>query len=122
MKLKAVVSMCVVGAIAACAENPTTTRAAYVPTAQYENLSCQQLGMEAKNVSNRAHDAANLQRRHRTQDEIKTAAGLVIFWPALLFVRGNDETTAELAQLKGQMQAIEQVSTAKQCGIQFQRA
>lgn len=121
MKLKAIITMCVVGALAGCAENPKTTRADYVPEALYANLSCQQLGTEAINVSNRAHDAAKLQRRHRTQDEVKTAAGLVIFWPALLFIRGNNETTAELAQLKGEMQAVEQASAAKQCGIVFQQ-
>ena len=48
--------------------------------------------------------------------------GLVIFWPALLFTKGNDENTAELARLKGSMDAIEQASIRKNCGIKFQRA
>jgi hypothetical protein len=48
--------------------------------------------------------------------------GLVIFWPALLFTKGNDENTAELARLKGQMDAIEQASIQKRCEITFQRA
>lgn len=48
--------------------------------------------------------------------------GLIIFWPALLFTKGNDENTAELARLKGQMDAIEQASIQKRCGITFQHA
>ncbi len=39
----------------------------------------------------------------------------------MLMTKGNDENTAELARLKGQMDAIEQVSIRKKCGIQFQR-
>jgi hypothetical protein len=31
------------------------------------------------------------------------------------------QTAAELAQMKGQMIAVEQASIAKNCGIQFQR-
>ena len=37
-------------------------------------------------------------------------------------VRGDGAQAAELARLKGEMDAIEQVSTRKQCGIEFQRA
>jgi hypothetical protein len=45
----------------------------------------------------------------------------VIFWPAALFVGGDNAKTAELANLKGQMQALEQASIQKKCGIAFQR-
>lgn len=122
MKFKAIATICMVGTLAACAENPDAVRPGYTSAAVYENLSCQQLAAEARAVSDRAHDAAQVQRRHHTRDEIATTAGLVIFWPALLFIHGNDETTAEIAQLRGQMTAIEQASTAKQCGMVFQRA
>jgi hypothetical protein len=44
----------------------------------------------------------------------------VIFWPAAFFVGGNGQTAAELAQLKGQMVAIEQASIQKKCAIEFQ--
>lgn len=122
MRLKTMASVCIIGALAACAEKPEAVGGNYVSTALYENLSCQQLAGEARNVSNRAHDAAQIQRRHHTRDEVATAAGLVIFWPALFFVRGNDATTAEVAEMRGTMTAIEQASTAKQCGIVFQRS
>jgi hypothetical protein len=45
--------------------------------------------------------------------------GLVIFWPSLFFIGGDKTNAAQLAQLKGQMDAIQQASTQKQCGIQF---
>ena len=66
--------------------------------------------------------AAGAQDSKATRDAIATTAAIVIFWPAAFFVGGNDQTTAELARLRGEMEAIEQVSIRKRCGIQFQRA
>ena len=48
--------------------------------------------------------------------------GLVLFWPSLFFIKGDGATAAELGRLKGEMDAIEQASIQKNCGIQFQRA
>ena len=47
---------------------------------------------------------------------------LIVFWPAMLLTKGNDENTAELARLKGQMNAIEEASIKKRCGIRFEHA
>jgi hypothetical protein len=44
-----------------------------------------------------------------------------LFWPAAFLVGGDKQTAAELAQMKGQMNAIEQASIAKKCNIQFQQ-
>lgn len=108
-------------AISACAPHPENIAATYTPTALYTNLTCEQLFVEARNVSNRAHDAANLQRRHRTEDTVAVAAGALIFWPALFFVHGHDATTAEVAQLRGEMEAIESASRVRNCGFVFDR-
>jgi hypothetical protein len=48
--------------------------------------------------------------------------GVVLFWPSLFFIDGDDQKTAELANLRGQMEAIEQASIQKNCGIQFKRS
>jgi hypothetical protein len=60
------------------------------------------------------------QDSQHTKDGWTTAAAVVIFWPAAFFVGGDKQTAAELAQMKGQMVAIEQASIQKKCGIQFQ--
>ncbi|WP_245264750.1 hypothetical protein [Aquamicrobium defluvii] len=97
-------------------------QATYTPTVLYQNLTCEQLVREGWTVSNRAHAAAGKQNRHRVEDEVAITAGVLVFWPALFFTHGNDATTAEFAQLKGEMQAIEAASQAKNCGIVFNRA
>jgi|ERR1700726_1828085 hypothetical protein len=82
--------------------------------------ACQQLAMEAQAISTRAATLSGAQDKQRTNDGLATAAAVVIFWPAAFFVGGDKQTAAELAQMKGQMVAVEQASNAKKCGIQFQ--
>jgi hypothetical protein len=60
------------------------------------------------------------QDKQRTNDGLATAAAVVVFWPAAFFVGGDKQTAAELSQMKGQMDAVEQASIAKKCAIQFQ--
>lgn len=121
MKFRLIIAVLAIAALNACAQRADNVTSTYTPTALYANLSCQQLVQEGWNVSNRAHTAAGLQNRHRVEDEVAITAGVLVFWPALFFARGNNATTAELAQLKGEMEAIEAASRAKNCGIVFNR-
>jgi hypothetical protein len=86
----------------------------------YQAYTCPQLAQEAQAVSARAASLSDVQDNKRTSDGVATAAAIVIFWPAAFFVGGDKQTAAELAQMKGQMVAIEQAANAKKCGIQFQ--
>ena len=107
-------------ALAGCASNSSEISAAYVSPVMYQSYNCQQLGMEAQAVTARASVVSGAQDQKRTNDGLATAAAIVVFWPAAFFVGGNGQTAAELAQLKGQLVAIEQASIAKKCAIQFQ--
>ncbi len=103
-----------------CASSSSDITPAYVSPVMYQSYTCQQLAMEAQGISARAAALSGAQDKQRTNDTIATTAAVVIFWPAAFFVGGNKQTAAELAQMKGQMIAIEQASTVKKCGIQFQ--
>lgn len=107
-------------ALAACASKSNEITAAYVSPVQYQSYNCQQLGMEAQAISQRAAIVSGAQDQKRTNDQIATAAAVVVFWPAAFFVGGDGPTAAELANLKGQLVAVEQASVMKRCNIQFQ--
>jgi hypothetical protein len=47
------------------------------------------------------------------------AIGMILFWPALFLLDGDEESASEVARLKGEMDAIEQANIQKNCGIQF---
>ncbi|MGO4705063.1 hypothetical protein AB4072_04700 [Microvirga sp. 2MCAF38] len=109
-------------AAAGCASRSDDVSAAYVSPIAYQSYSCRELGQEAQRVSSAAATAAGVQDRQRTNDAVATTAAVVIFWPAAFFVGGDNAKTAELARLKGQMQAIEEASIQKKCGIAFNRS
>jgi hypothetical protein len=88
----------------------------------YQNLSCQQLAGEAQRVSHGAMVAAGAQNKQADQDAAAMAVGLIIFWPAMFMARGDGAKAAELARLKGEMEAIQVASNTKGCGIHFQTA
>lgn len=107
---------------AGCASRSENVAAAYVSPASYASYSCRELGAEAQRVSSAAAVAAGAQDSQYTKDAVATTAAVVIFWPAAFFVGGNNAQTAELARLKGHMQAVEEASIQKKCGISFKRA
>jgi hypothetical protein len=105
--------------VGGCANTASQVTAAYVSPYLYENLTCPQLADEASRLSARAAVAAGVQDQKATGDAIATGVALVLFWPAAFLVKGDGPQAAELARLKGEMEAVEQVATRKRCGFQF---
>ncbi len=106
---------------AGCASRAENISAAYVSPLQYQNYSCSQLGEEASRLASRAAQVAGVQDSKATNDAVATGVGVIIFWPALFLIKGDATTAAELARLKGEMEAIERVSIEKKCNIRFQQ-
>ena len=121
MKNHAAISVFMALAIAGCASKSADIAPSYVSPMNYQNYTCEQLSEEGRNVSSRAAIASGQQDKARSRDAVKTGVGVVLFWPVLLFMDGDGPKSAELASLKGQMDAIEQASIQKKCRIEFQR-
>lgn len=85
----------------------------------YQNLTCQQLALEAHTVSSRAIAASGVQDKKAGNDAAAMAVGPVLFWPAVFLTKGDGASAAEVSRLKGEMQAIEEASLRKNCGIRF---
>src|ERR1700680_1541882 len=102
-------------ALAGCASSSSDITPSYVSPVAYQGYTCQQLALEAQAVSTRAAALSGVQDSKRTKDVVATPAAIVICWPAAFFVGGDKKTAAELAQMKGQMVAIEQASIQKKC-------
>ncbi|MFK5978885.1 MAG: hypothetical protein QM488_08375 [Rhizobiaceae bacterium] len=105
--------------LSACATKPEDIKASYVSPLAYESYECDQLSAEAERVSGHAADIAGVQRKKAKGDAVATGVALILFWPALFFVKGNGATESEVARLKGEMEAIERVAIQKRCSIQF---
>lgn len=105
--------------LASCATSPKDIAPAYVSPILYQNLSCDQLQQEAARVSGAAASATGAQQQQASKDAAMTTIGVVLFWPSLFFIGGDKGSAAEVARLKGEMQAIEQANISKNCGMSF---
>ena len=119
-KIRTMAGAFVIGAmLAGCASNPKNIEAAYVSPSKYESFSCDQIAAEKISVDQRTQTLYQSLRKRRKGDNAKMAVGLVLFWPALFFLKGNGAKQAEFAQLKGDYYALRTVSNQKTCGVQF---
>ena len=107
--------------LAGCATAPEDIAPAYVSPVAYKGLSCNQIAAEMQRVSAAAQQASGVQQKNRTQDKWLTAATIVVFWPAAFFTHGDGANAAQLARLKGEMQALQQTANLKRCKIKMQQ-
>jgi len=105
--------------LAGCASASKDITSSYVSPLQYQSFSCQQIAAEAQRVSGKATELSGVQDEKVSKDAVTTGVAIVLFWPAAFLVGGNGQTAAELASLKGQFDALQQASIAKNCGLQF---
>jgi hypothetical protein len=122
MRKKCVVVVVIAALLAGCAQKAADITPAYISPMTYQSYSCDQLAAEAQRVSAAAAAAAGQQDSQATKDAVATTVSVIVFWPALFLIGGDKQNAAQLAQLKGQMDAIEQASIQKRCGIQFRPA
>ena len=115
--MKKIITCAITMTLVGCAKPSDEIRPSYISPIQYQNYDCQQIGAEMQRVSQRANEAAGVQDDKAESDALVTAAAIVVFWPAAFFVGGDGQTAAELASLKGQFEALEQVGVQKKCGL-----
>ena len=122
MSIREVTTVITALALAGCASKSSEIAPTYVSPIQYQSYTCAQLAEEAQRVSAAATTATGVQDKQATNDTVATGVGLIIYWPSLFLIGADKTNAAQLAQLKGQMDAIQQASIQKKCGIQFQTA
>ena len=102
--------------LAGCASSPNEISAAYVSPIQYSGYDCDQIRSELVRVSSKVREVSGAQQQQANNDAIAMGVALVVFWPALFFIGGNDRTE-ELSRLKGESDALEQAAIQKNCPV-----
>tara|TARA_X000000950_G_C13765426_1_gene598644 strand:+ start:294 stop:644 length:351 start_codon:yes stop_codon:yes gene_type:complete len=88
----------------------------YVPASNYMNLSCEQLIAEAEVIRARTPGLAAAVDEHRKNQTGVEVVTWVLFWPAAFLLDDGSEMSSELAEAKGQLEAIQQNLYSKKCG------
>ena len=106
--------------LSACATHPNKISAAYVSPIKYQGYDCQQVGLEQNNIEQRTNTLYHRLKGRNNSDKWMMGIGLVVAWPALLFMKGNNGAeNTEFAQLKGDYEALRQTSVQKKCELTF---
>jgi len=104
----------------ACATSPQHIAGDYISEDKYKGHSCSQLEKKVASLKRKEQMLYDALDRTAQNDKIQTAVGMLLFWPALLFLEGGDGAEAEkYAAIKGELDAIGIVSESKSCDIDF---
>ncbi len=106
--------VCALG-LGACSTPPEKVSAQYVSPLAYQSYDCDQIRMELRRVNRRLIEVTGAQESEANKDAVAMGVGLVLFWPALFFLAGEDHA-AELGRLKGEYEALETSAIQKKCG------
>lgn len=97
-------------AMAGCAKPPEAIAPAYVSDITYRPLSCQDLAVESARINQALARASTQQENARTNDTV----GVILLGLPVSSLSG-DNIAPEIARLKGELEAINRVSTQKRC-------
>lgn len=110
--------MVAMGILAGCSSAPKANEvgAAYVPSAQYSSMSCEQLIAEAESIRRSVPALEQAVDKHRSNQKGIEVVTWILFWPAALLLDKGEGTSSQLAKAKGEMEAIGLTMRSKRCG------
>jgi len=104
--------------LTACTSTPDRVSATHVPASRYANATCAQIAEDMIDVGTRATQVSGQLETAAGKDAALVAVSLILFWPAAFFVGADKGKEAELAQLKGERDALVRAAKAKGCRIE----
>ena len=110
MKYRAILALAALTTIAGCAKTPESIQAAYVSEMTYAAYSCEQLAQEEMRLR-QAYEVAEAQQKKARSNDI---AGVILIGLPVSSMSG-DNIAPQIANLKGQQEAIRKSMILKNC-------
>ena len=118
--MKTLIICTAVAILAGCAADTSQVKAIPVSPAEYEDFTCKQIEKVTERLSLLAKEIGARVDKTAADDDAQTAVGLILFWPALFFLEGEETPdTQEFARLKGEFHAVQKAAVRKECDIDF---
>ena len=111
--------LCTAFTVGACsdAQKSSEVPASYVPTSKYEDMSCRNLRVEGERLrASLGNLEASVDKAYK-QDKNMEAVTWILFWPAVFAMDGNDAEARQLADAKGEAEAIRAAQLSKGCKL-----
>ncbi|MCA3070151.1 MAG: hypothetical protein ING90_10850 [Rhodocyclaceae bacterium] len=110
-----IVGLTVIVGLTGCATASKDIASVSVSPLQYHAYDCRQLAAEYTRISVRVRQLGGRLDEAASNDAAIMGVGLVVFWPALLFLGGTRQQEAEYARLKGEYDAVQQAAIEQKC-------
>lgn len=103
--------------LAGCSSAPKSNEvaAAYVPTAQYQAMTCEQLVAEAEGIRRALPALSSSVDEHRKNQDGVELVTWILFWPAAFALDKGEGKSSQLARAKGEYDAISLALRTKNC-------
>jgi len=98
-----------------CATSSDKISAAYVSPMQYQSYDCDQIAAEGSRLSQRVMALQGQVDKAASNDKALTGVGVILFFPVLFALGGNQAQEAEYGRLKGEYEALQQTAILKKC-------
>lgn len=107
----------VLAALSACsnAKSASEVSAAYVPSGQYERMSCSELRAEERSAQVELDEQEAAITKAYNDDKAAEVVAWFLFAPALLMMDGNSEEQKDYGEAKGRLLAIQDAMNGKRC-------
>jgi len=112
---KTITALAATSFLYACASAPEDISPTYVSPALYQNYDCDELLMERERIVAKVNEVSAAQSKKATNDAVATGVGVILFFPALLFLASGSDRESELASYKGNYDALTQAAIQKKC-------
>ena len=97
------------------AQKASEVNSARVSIAPYLKMDCKALATEQTSLVKEAEILGALVDQEYTSDKNTELVAWVLFTPAILLVDGNAESAAQLASIKGQLEAVQEAQKINEC-------
>jgi hypothetical protein len=98
--------------VVGCAARPESIAPAYISEMTYKDWTCEELAQERLRLAAALSTACDAQRQARDNDTV----GVILIGLPVSSLSGSN-MAAEIARLKGELQALQKMATLKDCNL-----
>ena len=101
--------------LSGCATSSDKISASYVSPMQYQSFDCDQIAAEGSRLNQRVMALQGQVDKAASNDKALMGVGVILFFPVLFALGGNQQKEAEYGRLKGEYDALQQSAVMKKC-------
>lgn len=117
-KMKSTLAIILGLLLVSCTSNPDDYTTVYVSPHKYKDYSCEEIAVDMRGIGKKLGISYSEAQSERNKDVAIATVGTVLFWPAFLFLDGDELDLSRFGHLKSEMEALTTAAELKNCNIE----